>query len=145
MMDGPLTVKAVVVRRYLKGRYAKHGVRWFAYAIAGLPHGTLPAQVFQWYRRRFGIETSYRQMNHLRARTTSRSPVLRLLLVGLAFILVNLYLTLRRAFAVEADTTLPGTRLPVSLDRLAAALRLAIEAVLGSLGSWLCRQPVVIS
>jgi putative transposase len=143
--DGPLTVKAVVVRRYLKGRYAKHGVRWFAYAIAGLPHGTLPAQVFQWYRRRFGIETSYRQMNHLRARTTSRSPVLRLLLVGLAFILVNLYLTLRRAFAVEADPTLPGTSLPVSLDRLAAALRLAIEAVLGSLGSWLCRQPVVIS
>lgn len=143
--DGPLTVKAVVVRRYLKGRYAKHGVKWFAYAVAGLPRATSPAQVFQWYRRRFAIETSYRQMNHLRARTTSRHPVLRLLLVGLAFILVNLYVTLRRAFAVAADPTLPGTRLPVSLDRLASALRLAIEAVLGSLGSWRCRQPVVIS
>jgi putative transposase len=142
---GPLTVKAVVVRRYLKGRYHKHGVKWFAYAVAGLPQGTPPAQVFQWYRRRFGIESSYRQMNHLRARTTSRSPVLRLLLVGLAFILTNLYITLRRAFTVNAHLTLPRVALEVSLDRLAAALRLAIESVFGSLGSWHCRQPVVIS
>jgi putative transposase len=142
---GPLTVKAVVVRRYLKGRYNKHGLKWFAYAVAGLPQGTPPAQVFQWYRRRFGIESSYRQMNHLRARTTSRSPVLRLLLVGLAFILTNLYITLRRAFTVNAHLTLPRLALEVSLDRLAAALRLAIESVFGSLGSWRCRQPAVIS
>ena len=143
--DGPLTVKAVVVRRYLKGRYAKHGVKWFAYAVAGLPRGTLPAQVFQWYRHRFGIETSYRQMNHVRARTTSRSPVLRLLLVGLAFILTNLYITLRQTFTLDADHTSPKTDLPVSLDRLATALRLAIETLFGSLGSWRYRQPVVIS
>ncbi len=143
--SGPLTVKAVVVRRYLKGRYHKHGVKWFAYAVTGLPQGTPPAQVFQWYRRRFGIESSYRQMNHLRARTTSRSPVLRLLLVGLAFILTNLYITLRRAFTVNAHLTLPRVALEVSLDRLAAALRVAIESVFGSLGSWRCRQPAMIS
>lgn len=142
---GCWTVKVVVVRRYLKGRYAKHGVKWFAYAVTGLPHGTPPAQVFQWYRRRFGIETGYRQMNHLRARTTSRSPVLRLLLVGLAFILVNLYITLRRAFTVGTDATRLGTDLLVSLDRLATAFRQAIEAVFGSQLAWHCRQPVVIS
>ena len=142
---GPLTVKAVVVRRYLKGRYAKHGVKWFAYAVAGLPRGTPPAQVFQWYRHRFGIETSYRQMNHVRARTTSRSPVLRLLLIGLAFILTNLYIMLRRTFTLEADHTSPKTALPVSLDRLATALRRAIETLFSSLGSCPCRQPVVIS
>ena len=142
---GRVTVKAVIVRRYLKGRYAKHGVTWFAYAVAGLPQGTPPAQVFQWYRCRFGIESSYRQMNHLRARTTSRSPVLRLLLVGLAFILTNLYITLRRAFTVNAHRTRPRVALEISLDRLAAALRLAIESVFGSLGAWRCRQPAMIS
>lgn len=143
--NGPLTVKAVIVRRYLKGRYGKHGIKWFAYAVASLPHATPLAQVFQWYRRRFGIETSYRQMNHLRARTTSRSPVLRLLLVGLAFILVNLYLTLRRAFAVGTDIPRPSTDLPVSLDRLATAFRQAIEAVFGSLPVWRCHQSVSLS
>jgi len=113
--------------------------------VAGLPRGTRPAQVFQWYRQRFGIETSYRQMNQVRTRTTSRSPILRLLLVGLAFILTNFYITLRRTFTLDAGHTLPKTALPVSLDRLATALRLAIETVFGSLGSWRCRQLVVIS
>ena len=81
---GAWTVKTVVVQRYLKGRYGKHGCKWFAFAIAGLPRTTPPHQIFEWYRRRFGIESTYRQLNHVRARTASRSPVLRLLLVGLA-------------------------------------------------------------
>lgn len=143
---GEWTVKAVALRRYHKGRYGKHGVKWFAYAIRGLPRQTPPAQVFEWYRRRFGIETSYRQMNQLRARTTSRSPVLRLLLVGLAFMLVNLYVTLRRALVVGiAPPADPATGLPLSLDRMAAAFRQAIEVLLGSHRSFLCRQPVAVS
>lgn len=143
---GAWTVKAVVLRRYHTGRYGKHGIKWFAYAISGLPQQLPLAQVFEWYRRRFGIETSYRQMNHLRARTTSRSPVLRLLLVGLAFILVNLYLTLRRAFVVgPGPDTNPNTGLPLSLDRLAATIRQALELLLGSHHALFCRQPVVIS
>ena len=141
---GEWTVKAVALRRYHKGRYRKHGVQWFAYAIGGLARGTPPAQVFEWYRRRFGIETGYRQMNQLRARTTSRSPVFRLLLVGLAFILVNLYITLRRALVVGSLLpTDPG--LALSVDRMAAALRQAIELLLGSHRSLLCRQPVTVS
>lgn len=142
---GPLTVKAVVVRRYLKGRYNRHGVKWFAYAVANLPRGTPLAQVFQWYRRRFAIETSYRQMNHLRARTTSRSPGLRLLLVGLAFILVNLYISLRRAFTSLADPARSGSDVPLSLERLAATFRQTTEAVFGSLGSWHCHRTGAIS
>jgi len=142
---GRLTVKAVVVRRYLKGRYKMHGVKWFAYAVAGLPRGTPLRQIFEWYRRRFAIETSYRQMNHLRARTTSRSPVLRLLLVGLAFILVNLYIALRRAFTTQAAVPQPVTHSLVSLDCLATTFRHAIETVLGLPTRWLCRQPIRIS
>jgi hypothetical protein len=39
-------------------------------------------------------------MNQVRARTTSRNPVIRLLLVGLAFILFNLYIANRQRFAI---------------------------------------------
>lgn len=53
---GSWTVKTVVVRRYLKGRYGQHGCKWFAYAITDLPHGTPPHQVFEWYRRRFELK-----------------------------------------------------------------------------------------
>lgn len=144
--DGAWTVKAVALRRYFKGRYKKHGVHWFAYAICGLPRHTPLAQVFEWYRRRFGIETSYRQMHHLRARTTSRNPVWRLLLVGLAFILVNLYITLRRAFSVgPLSNNNSAAHLPVSLERMATAFRQAVELLLGSQPALLCQQLAVLS
>ena len=76
---GRYTVSTVVVRRYSKGKATRQGIRWFAYAVAGLPARTRPTQVFELYRQRFGIEPSYRQMNQVRARTTSRNPTLRLL------------------------------------------------------------------
>jgi len=144
--EGAWTVKAVALRRYFKGRYHKHGIQWFAYAISGLPRHTPLAHVFEWYRRRFGIETSYRQMHHLRARTTSRNPVWRFLLVGLAFILVNLYITLRRSCVVGASAdNSPRLTLPVSLDRLATALRQATELLFGSQPAFIARQPVLLS
>jgi hypothetical protein len=43
------------------------------------------------YRRRFGIETSYRQLGEALAPTTSRSPAYRLLLVGIALLIRNLW------------------------------------------------------
>ncbi len=50
-----------------------------------------PQQVFEVYRQRFGIETSYRLMNTLRARTSSTSVTLRLFYVALALLLLNLW------------------------------------------------------
>jgi IS4 transposase len=46
------------------------------------------------YRQRFGIETSYRQLHEARIRTSSRSPLLRLLFVGLALVLRNVWVWL---------------------------------------------------
>jgi IS4 transposase len=43
------------------------------------------------YRSRFGIESSYRQVHQARIRTSSRNPVLRLLFVGVALILRNIW------------------------------------------------------
>ena len=48
----------------------------------------------QCYRQRFGIETSYRLKNLCRIRTTTKKPTLRLLFVGISFILVNIWVNL---------------------------------------------------
>jgi hypothetical protein len=53
----------------------------------------------QLYRRRFGIESSYRQKNQAQARTTSRDPVYRLLLEGLAYLLRQVWVVLTEAIA----------------------------------------------
>ena len=125
---GELKVSAVAVKKYSKGRYHRKGTRWFAYAVAGLPKAVEPHQVFELYRQRFGIETSYRQMNQVRARTTSRNPVIRLLLVGLAFILFNLYIANRQHFAIcLKNPTKPFSKFWLTLRRLARMLAQAVE------------------
>ena len=129
---GQYTVQAVVVKRYSKGRYGRHKSKWFAYAVAGLPTGILPAQVFELYRQRFGIESSYRQMNQVRARTSTRNPVIRLLLVGLAFVLFNFYIALRQNLASALKKPIESPkRFWLSLRRLALLLGRAIERLWG--------------
>lgn len=124
---GTYTVKTMLVRRYTQGRFKRKGARWFAYAVAGLPSAVSCRSVFEWYRHRFGIESCYRQMNQVRARTSSRNPVFRLLLVGLALVLVNLYVALRSALS---NCPTPS-RACLSLRRIAALIIQAIEATLG--------------
>jgi hypothetical protein len=51
------------------------------------------------YRRRFGIETSYRQKNQAQAKTTSRDPVYRLLLEGVAYLLRQVWVALTEEVA----------------------------------------------
>jgi putative transposase len=142
---GAYTVQAVVVRRYTKGRFKRKGVKWFAYAVAGLPPSTTPRQVFELYRQRFGIETSYRQMNQVRARTSTRNPVIRLLLIGLAFILVNLYVALRESLTTvpRGETSLAYTWL--TLCRLARLLSRAIEQLVGTRAVFQHRPSTVLS
>ncbi len=125
---GALEISAVAVKKYSKGRYKRKGARWFAYAVAGLSKSVEPHQVFEMYRQRFGIETSYRQMNQVRARTTSRNPVIRLLLVGLAFILFNLYIANRQQFAIcLKNPAKPFSKFWLTLRRLARMLAHAVE------------------
>jgi putative transposase len=53
-----------------------------------------PREIRETYRKRFGIETSYRQMNEARIRTCTRDPRLRLLFVGVALVLRNVWVWL---------------------------------------------------
>lgn len=54
------------------------------------------------YRRRFGIETSYRQKNQAQARTTSRDPIYRLLLEGIAYLLRQVWVLLTEILARQS-------------------------------------------
>ena len=57
------------------------------------------AQSRRLYRRRFGIETSYRQKNQAQARTTSRDPIYRLLLEGVAYLVRQVWVMLTEILA----------------------------------------------
>jgi hypothetical protein len=143
---GELEVDVVVVKKYSKGRFKGKGARWFAYAVGRLSKSIAPHQVFEMYRQRFGIETSYRQMNQVRARTTSRNPVIRLLFVGLAFILFNVYVSIRQRAAICLKTpAVPIAKSWLTLRRLARMLAHAVENLFDLAEVVLHRAPLAFS
>lgn len=92
---GAITVTLAVVGRNRNGRRGQHGRRYDLFVVGG-PRPAL-YHVADLYRRRFGIETSYRQLHRLRARTSSRNSRLRLLYVGLSLLCQNLWIWLQWA------------------------------------------------
>ena len=84
------TVLICVHCRNWQGQRGRHGRQTLLYACWGVStHST--AWVYQTYRRRFGIETSYRQLHEAHIKTSTRDPTLRLLFVGIALILRNVW------------------------------------------------------
>lgn len=124
------TTDVLLIRRYAKGRYGRHQVEWFAYAAWGMEHIPLH-QIFDLYRRRFGMESGYRQMHQMRARTTSPNPALRLLLVGLALLLYNLYITLRRLYRTPRHYGGRLRHIWLTLKRMTLMLLRSIERLWG--------------
>lgn len=87
---GQVTFPLWMACRYAKGRAKRHGCRYLLFAVIGACRSPV-LHIAEEYRQRFGIETSYRIMNQARAKTTSRKSMMRLLLVGLAFLLTNVW------------------------------------------------------
>jgi hypothetical protein len=125
------TTDLVVVRKYRAGRRGRHGVDWLVYAIYRLGHRE-PHQVHLLYAWRFGIESGYRQMHQVRARTTSRHPGLRLLLVGLALLILNAYMALRQVWLTMRQYGHRVYKVWLTLHRLARLLVHVIEHLLGT-------------
>jgi putative transposase len=118
------------------GRWGKRGRRILVYACWGIPHWP-PCCVRETYRQRFGIESSYRQMNQGRIRTCSRDPALRLLFAGIALILRNAWVLLHRTLLADRH----GPHLRIHLERLRLAtlllhLQRYAEALLGIADPW---------
>jgi hypothetical protein len=90
------TVSIWVKCRNYRGQWKRHGRQALIYASWGYRPKS-PESVFATYRTRFGIESSYRQMHEARIRTSSRRPEVRLLYVGIALVLRNLWVWLHYA------------------------------------------------
>ena len=80
------TISIAVHCRHRRGR----GRQTLGYAFWGMAPKTTQ-WVFDVYRQRFGIETSYRQLSEACIKTTTRNPTLRLLFVGVALLLRNVW------------------------------------------------------
>jgi len=132
--DGELTFPLWVAVRYAAGRRGKHGREYLAFAVVGQAHCELSGrQAAEEYRGRFGIESSYRLLHQGLARTTSRDPWLRLLLVSVGLLLTNLWVWLKAtllAHTPRAERATARTWLEQSfrLDRLRDLLIEAMKA-----------------
>jgi hypothetical protein len=82
---------------YLDEKMQKRRRKKLLFAIYKVPGDW--KEIRETYRRRFGIETSYRQMNEARIKTCARDPRLRLLFVGIALVLRNVWVWLHFRFA----------------------------------------------
>jgi hypothetical protein len=124
----PVSVSMVRACRRVRGRWYRE-----VFAFAGV---TPQAAASRWeraryyhglMRRRFGIETSYRQLNQAKALTTSTDPRRRLLWLGVALLLRQVWVWCQRAIA--------GSRTSWLGWRAAEQLRLAV--LLEWLAGWL--------
>ena len=90
--DNEVTFPLWIVCKYLKGKRGKFGIEYLPYVVYKVNISL--DYIYQDYRKRFGIETSYRLKNISRIRTTTKNPILRLLYVGISFLLVNIWIYL---------------------------------------------------
>ncbi len=127
---GSLTVPVAVVRTYHRRRSRQRRAAWLLYVCLSVSEA--PPKVRKQYRRRFGIESSYRLMEQVRARTTSPNAALRFVLMGLALLIVNLWIRLHWQFLrVPGRGPRRVARHALRLDRLTRFLTRAIERYYG--------------
>jgi len=70
--------------------------KWLAFVLVNLDW--TPQQVYRKYRRRFGIEASYRLLRQVKVLTNSRNPALRFFLLGLGLLMQNVWVLARWLF-----------------------------------------------
>jgi hypothetical protein len=92
-----------------------------------------PEEIRETYRKRFGIETTYRQMNEARIKTCTRDPRLRLLFVGIALVLRNVWVWIHFRFAKGKYG--PEPQLFLELLRFQEMLYWIIQVVEHALGA----------
>lgn len=88
-------------RRYTNRKTGKTGCQKLLFAAWRI-HGS-PTEIRERYRKRFGIETSYRQRRQGRIYTCTRDPHLRLFFVGVAFILRNVWVWIHQVHLAEGS------------------------------------------
>ena len=115
MKRGQRTVAISVCVAYRSYLYRKSGKRRNQKLLfaAWRVHGS-PTQIRERYRKRFGIESSFRQMRQARICTCTRNPHLRLVFIAVALILRNLWVWLHATVLADGS----GETKTLRLERL---------------------------
>jgi putative transposase len=92
------------------------------------------------YRRRFGIESSYRLLEQVRGHTTARNPALRFLWMGIALLIGNIWIALHWKYLLQRYRgRFRILRKHFILDRMAQFLSRAVEKIYGVVS---CVEPI---
>jgi len=88
--EGHVDFDLAVVCHNTRGHRGRHQREALLYATWGVTHRPLN-WIRATYRRRFGLESSYRQSHQARIRTSSRKPAWRVLCLGVALVWRNVW------------------------------------------------------
>jgi len=94
--DGTPARLALVDTRVPDPKTKRKQRKWLAFVLVQLDW--TPRQVYSKYRRRFGIEASYRLLRQVKALTPSRNPALRFFFLGLGLLMQNVWVLARWLF-----------------------------------------------
>ena len=98
--DQTFTANVAVCRSFTTAKRTKRLKRRVVWLLYVLIHLDLaPRQARREYRKRFGIESSYRCAGQVRGWTTSPNPAYRFVLLTLSFVLLNIWVHLRWLYA----------------------------------------------
>jgi hypothetical protein len=102
----------VSYRSYRDRKTRKHKNQKMLFAAWRVRGST--TEIRERYRKRFGIETSYRQMRQARIYTCTRSPRLRLFFMAIALLLRNVWVWIHQTRLAEGT----GTKIKLHLELL---------------------------
>jgi putative transposase len=108
----------------LNGQRKLHRRQSFSFAYYGVSFGKAK-NFFEVYRKRFGIESSYRQSHQARIRTCTRKPLMRLFYFALSLLMRNCRLEFERK--VLAGRKKQITSEYVSFKQLLGIIRWPLE------------------
>lgn len=86
-------VRLALVETRVPDKTGRRRRKWLAFVLINL--NWTPHQVYQKYRRRFGIECSYRLLRQVKVLTNSRNPALRFFLLALGLVMQKVWIHLR--------------------------------------------------
>ena len=121
----------VATKDYVEEKTNKKRRKKLLYAIWKIRR--TPRDIREIYRKRFGIETSYRQMNEARIKTCTRDPGLRLLFVGIALVLRNVWVWIHFRFAKNKYSAEPRLFLELlRFNELLLWITQVVQRILGA-------------
>ncbi len=107
-------------------------VKWLAYILVGCDEKMSAKKVKEKYRKRFGIEASYRCAKKVRGWTTSSNAAYRFILMGMSFLLTNIWQELQEKWTRKAQVGRANWNWQkFRLKRFVNFLRKAIENLYG--------------